>query len=185
MSSKNHPNPPRVACTNPHHCSNRSASFALVETEILNALRSWLDGYRIKLDTVGFAEDIADCRRQLERIEAEREKLKVQLDRAYTLVEQGVYSLEVFGERRDKLTRDLNELQEQQNTAEQSIAQYEADESSQQEIIPQTETLLASYDDMTVQERNELLKTILYKIEYYRGEDGIVSIDLYPRLPKA
>ena len=51
-------------------------------------------------------------------------------------------------------------------------------------FIPQTETLLASYDDMTVQERNELLKTILYKIEYYRGEDGIVSIDLYPRLPK-
>ena len=37
---------------------------------------------------------------------------------------------------------------------------------------------------MTVQERNELLKTILYKIEYYRGEDGMISIDLYPRLPK-
>ena len=32
---------------------------------------------------------------------------------------------------------------------------------------------------------NELLKTILYKIEYYRGEDGMISIDLYPRLPKA
>lgn len=128
VSSKNHPNPPRVACTNPHHCYNRSASFALVE--------------------------------------------------------QGVYSLEVFGERHDKLTRELTELQEQQDAAEQSIAQFEADESSQQEIIPQTETLLASYDDMTVQERNELLKTILYKIEYYRGEDGIASIDLYPRLPK-
>ena len=99
-------------------------------------------------------------------------------------MEQGVYSLEVFGERRDKLTRELNELQEQHDAAEQNIAQFEADESSQQEIIPQTETLLASYDDMTVQERNELLKTILYKIEYYRGEDGIVSIDLYPRLPK-
>lgn len=99
-------------------------------------------------------------------------------------MEQGVYSLEVFGERRDKLTRELNELQEQQNSAEQSLAQFEADESSQQEIIPQTETLLASYDDMTVQERNELLKTILYKIEYYRGEDGMISIDLYPWLPK-
>ena len=185
VSSKNHPNPPRVACTNPHHCSNRSAGFALVETEILNALRSWLDGYKIKLDTVGFAEDIADCQRQLERIEAEREKLKAQLDRAYTLVEQGVYSLEVFRERHDKLTGELAQLQEQQDTAEQSLRQFEADESTQQEIIPQTETLLASYDDLTVQERNELLKTILYKIEYYRGEDGIVSIDLYPRLPKA
>ena len=185
VSSKNHPNPPRVACTNPHHCHNRSASFALVETEILNALRSWLDGYKIKLDTVGFTEDIADCQRQLEQIRTERKKLIAQLDRAYTLVEQGVYSLEVFGERRDKLTCELTDLQEQQNAAEQILAQFEADESSQQEIIPQTETLLASYDDMTAQERNELLKAILYKIEYYRGEDGIVSIDLYPRLPRA
>ena len=100
-------------------------------------------------------------------------------------MEQGVYSLEVFRERHDKLTGELAQLQEQQDTAEQSLRQFEADESTQQEIIPQTETLLASYDDLTVQERNELLKTILYKIEYYRGEDGIVSIDLYPRLPKA
>ena len=150
----------------------------------MSALRSWLDGYKIKLDTVGFAEDIADCRRQLERIDAEREKLNAQLDRAYTLVEQGVYTLEVFQERRDKLTGELAALREQADAAAQTLAQLEADESSQQEIIPQTETLLASYGDMTVQERNELLKVILYKIEYYRGEDGIVSIDLYPRLPK-
>ena len=38
---------------------------------------------------------------------------------------------------------------------------------------------------MTVQERNELLKTILNKIEYYRGEDGLITIDPYPRLPEA
>ena len=90
----------------------------------------------------------------------------------------------MFQERRDKLTGELAALQEQADAAAQTLTQLEADESSQQEIVPQTEALLASYDDMTVQERNELLKTILYKIEYFRGEDGIVSIDLYPRLPK-
>ena len=33
-------------------------------------------------------------------------------------------------------------------------------------------------------ERNELLKVILEKIDYYKGADGEIVIDLYPRLPK-
>lgn len=183
-SSKNQPRPPRVACTNPHLCSNRSAEFSLVETEILNALRTWLDGYKIKVETIGFAEDIEACWRQREQLEAEREKVKAQLERAYNLVEQGVYTLEVFQERRDKLSLALSDLKAQQERLQENLARFEASESSKQEIIPQTEALLASYDEMTIQERNDLLKAILYKIEYFRGEDGVVSIDLYPRLPK-
>ena len=42
----------------------------------------------------------------------------------------------------------------------------------------------SSYDHMTNTERNELLKVILEKIDYYKGADGEIVIDLYPRLPK-
>ena len=51
-------------------------------------------------------------------------------------------------------------------------------------LIPQTETLLASYDEMTNEERNALLKEILKKIEYKKEANGKIEIDLYPRLPK-
>lgn len=44
--------------------------------------------------------------------------------------------------------------------------------------------LLDSYDHMTNQERNALLKTVLHRIEYEKGEDGKIVIDLYPRLPR-
>lgn len=64
------------------------------------------------------------------------------------------------------------------------IAKLEASQTTQANLIPQTEELLASYDDMTNEERNELLKEILEKIEYYKGADGQIVIDLYPRLPK-
>ena len=37
---------------------------------------------------------------------------------------------------------------------------------------------------MTVQERNDLLKAILEKIMYFKGQDGKIEIDLYPRLPR-
>ena len=51
-------------------------------------------------------------------------------------------------------------------------------------MIPQTDALLDSYDHMTNPERNALLKTVLHRIEYEKGEDGKIVIDLYPRLPR-
>lgn len=51
-------------------------------------------------------------------------------------------------------------------------------------LIPQTEELLQSYKDMTPEEKNKLLKAILYKIEYKKELGGKIEIDLYPRLPR-
>ena len=38
--------------------------------------------------------------------------------------------------------------------------------------------------DMTPEEKNKLLKAILYKIEYKKELGGKIEIDLYPRLPR-
>ena len=60
----------------------------------------------------------------------------------------------------------------------------EQGDSTKSSLIPQTEALLASYDDMTNEERNSLLKKILKKIEYKKEANGKIEIDLYPRLPQ-
>ena len=78
----------------------------------------------------------------------------------------------------------MEELDERRAEVQTLIAELEASQTTQANLIPQTEELLASYDDMTNEERNELLKEILEKIEYYKGADGQIVIDLYPRLPK-
>lgn len=78
----------------------------------------------------------------------------------------------------------MEELDERRAEVQTLIVKLEASQTTQANLIPQTEELLASYDDMTNEERNELLKEILEKIEYYKGADGQIVIDLYPRLPK-
>lgn len=35
-----------------------------------------------------------------------------------------------------------------------------------------------------IAERKKLLKAILYKVLYKRGKDGMIEIDLYPRIPQ-
>ncbi len=82
------------------------------------------------------------------------------------------------------MTKAMEELDERRAEVQTLIVKLEASQTTQANLIPQTEELLASYDDMTNEERNELLKEILEKIEYYKGADGQIVIDLYPRLPK-
>lgn len=174
----------RLRCVNARNCHNVSSDYDIVEREIINALRTWLEGYRVKIDTVGYADDIANCKTQLERLSQEAGKLRMQLDNAYNLVEQGVYTLELFRTRREKLTDALDEIHQRQAAVEETMHKLESSEVTQTNLIPQTEALLDSYDHMTNHERNALLKAILHRIEYAKGADGKIEIDLYPRLPK-
>lgn len=174
----------RLRCTNHRNCHNGSAYFDVVEKQIIEALREWHKGYKVKIDTVGYADDIKAAKKQLSRLEPEYKKLSAQLDNAFDLVEQGVYTLEMFQSRRAKLTSQLEEIDQQKQDLQNHISRLEASQQQKATLLPQTEELLESYDHMTNYERNELLKIILEKIDYYKGADGEIVIDLYPRLPK-
>lgn len=182
-SSQSRGGTPRLRCVNGRNCHNSSADYDVVEKEIITALRTWLEGYRVKIDTVGFADDIAEQKALLEKCDQELAKLNLQLENAFDLVEQGVYTLDLFRERRERLNSAIAEGKERRSRISTAIEKLEASETCQSNLIPQTEELLASYAEMTNQERNDLLKAILRKIEYQKGADGTIEIDLYPRLP--
>lgn len=181
--SRSRNGPPRLRCVNGRNCHNSSADYNVVEKEIITALRTWLEGYRVKIDTTGFTEDITKYKALLDKCEQQLEKLNQQLDNAFDLVEQGVYTLDLFKERREKLDKAIAEEKRQHTQISATLEKLESNDARQSDLIPQTERLLESYADMTVQERNDLLKTILQKIEYQKGADGKIEIDLYPRLP--
>ena len=77
----------------------------------------------------------------------------------------------------------MEELDERRAEVQTLIVKLEASQTTQANLIPQTEELLASYDDMTNEERNELLKEILEKIEYTAAHekdfDGLILLAAY------
>ncbi|MBR3107809.1 MAG: recombinase family protein [Clostridia bacterium] len=174
----------RIRCVNMRVCHNASADYALVEKVIIEALRQWLDGYRVKIETAGFAEDIANGKAQIEKLDQEIKRIQSQLDNACDLVEQGLYTLDFFKARREKLNEALSETESKKEAIRRSIAQLEQNNASQSALIPNTEALLESYGEMTAAERNKLLKVILRRIEYQKGPDGKIVIDLFPQLPR-
>ena len=84
----------RLKCVNSRVCRNASADYEAVEGEIISALRGWLEGYRVRIDAMGYEEELSDCRARLERLAREEGRLRAQLDNAHDLVEQGVYTSE-------------------------------------------------------------------------------------------
>ena len=174
----------RLRCVNARSCRNASADYQAVEREIVAALREWLSGYRVRIDATGYEEELAACRARLNRLMREEEKLKTQLDNAHDLVEQGVYTPAVFRERSEKLVSTLEELGRKRAELETVQERLSAAKDSGESLIPKTEALLESYERLTNRERNMLLKAVLRRIEYEKGADGKIVIDLYPRLPK-
>ena len=174
----------RLRCVNGRNCHNVSSDYDVVEKEIISALREWLKGYRIKIDTVGYAKDIEALRSQNKKFATELQKLNAQLENAYNLVEQGIYTLEIFQSRQEKLNASVTGIKTKISENEITIVRMEQSDNAKANLIPQTETLLASYDEMTNEERNALLKEILKKIGYKKEANGKIEIDLYPRLPK-
>ena len=174
---------PRFRCVNSRNCHNATADYNKVEQEIISSLRKWLDGYKVKIETKGFAEDIARC----DEVRAEQEErmsaLRKQLDNAFDLVEQGVYTLELFKERREKIEQSMDEVRQYLEQLDKSRGELE-ERDALPKLIPQTEQLLESYYEMSPEERNRLLKAVLCKVEYKREAGGKIEIDLFPRLPK-
>ena len=175
---------PRARCTNMRNCHNSTAAFELVETEIVEALKAWLVGYKVKLQTVGYADDIAANKKQIQKIDAEIKKLQGQLMNAYDLVEQGIYSKDIFISRRSVIQSSITSAEEKKTSVAEVLRRLEIAQNTQDSLIPQTERLLGSYDFMTNEERNALLKEIVQKIEYKKTRQGAIEIDLYPHLPK-
>lgn len=163
--------------------STKFCKYNLVERQITAALRVWLKGHRVKVSTIGFGEDMV-CKKKIAGLDDELEKQNAQMEKAYDMVEQEVCSLELSKTRQEKIGNSIARLQQQKNILLTSLAKYEQTDAVSSNLIPTTENPLESYDTMFPKERNVLLKEILYKIEYDKGSDGKIVIDLFPRLPK-
>ncbi len=174
----------RMRCVNMRLCHNASADYELVEKEIITALEAWLSGYRVRLeDPEALREEQERARADLSKWEKEEKKLQTQLDSAYDLLEQGAYSLALFKERQEKITAQVERAKEGAENAKALLIRLEKSQQKQDSMIPATQTLLESYGQLTTEEKNALLKLILRRIEYWRGPDGKIEIDLYPILP--
>lgn len=179
-------------------CDNISAPLQLVEEVILDALDEWLKDYKVKWDR---AKSISKGNTDLEikkiafqHAENELDVLRQQLDKAYTFLEQGIYSTEIFLERSGKLSTQISDQEALTEKLREEYTSIEQREKALKEVAPRIEKILQLYRSTnSIRAKNDLLKEVLEKVEYTKniknkkGQADVANFEirLFPKLPSS
>lgn len=181
-----------LICTGPT-CTNVGSHLQVVEERLIQALESWLERYRVEVtdgtDDRGGAEAEA-LRQSIERVDAELDTLNKQLASLHDLLEQGVYSVEVFMERSKTLNERLAEAKSQKQSLEEQLRGTTARPVELAEFVPRVEQIIGLYRELdSPAEKNAILKEILEKAVYTkersnRGKIDAFDLAIFPKLPR-
>ena len=160
---KTNPNPHLMCRT--IDCKSRSCRLDWVEAKLIDVLGEVLNG-RIEQLKGGNKKDMSgELEKSLEIAVKNFEVIKKQKLRLYDLFEQGDYSADVFAERMSLLTDRIA-------TSEAAIEKIKADiaicptANILEHLEQQTKTLLESYHELNIENKNILLKSIVDRVTY-------------------
>ncbi len=173
-------------------CTNMSAVLEEVERGVLETIRLWLAGYRLDEKTAPASPEPSDALQAQEqtaaRLASALAGLQAQRGSLFDLLEQGVYTAEVFLERSTALSartaRAKAALAEarKQLQAERELAER------QSSTVPEIGHVLELYPALkTPKEKNDLLKELLQRVEYTkttggRWVPGDTRLAIFPKL---
>lgn len=178
-------------------CKNVSSHLNLVEEKVLESLKDWLSGYRLRWEveenpkkSKNLALEIK--RKSLRKLDKEIVRLKEQQSSLDDLLEQGVYTIEKYKQRSHELEKRMLQSEDSYKKLQEEIVAEEAREESRKLIIvPKVEKLLETYYALATPEaKNDLLKEVLEKVIYSKTKNGRRSPDkfditLFPKLPRS
>ena len=176
-------------------CDNVSSQLSLVEERILQALRLWLDSYKVEIkqgvpDNPG--TEVKLIKQSIATMEKDLSTYQTQFDNLHNLLEQGIYSVDTFLERSKVLNDKIEGTTGEKERLEKRLETVSKQQMGRKEIIPKVEKIMEVYDRLSSPAtKNELLKEVLEKAVYtklmsgrWHAKPDEFTLELYPKLPK-
>ena len=164
-----------LCCTNTK-CNNISSKVDIIEKKILDGLKIWLKDYQEEIDNVSILQsninDIITMKQaSLKKIDKSLEECNTKLEKIYDFLEKGIYNISIFTERKNKILKEQNDLSSQYVALEKELSELEKTEKAKKDLIPKTQNILTEYNKCSsMKERNDLLKSIIKKVEYLKTQ---------------
>lgn len=154
---------PRYLCNGQTHCGSRSSSSENVILAVIDSVTSIITEFELKLESKN-TDNTEVYDNIIAGLEKELDKLEIRQNELYNLLEEKIYSREVFVERNNLLANQrqiLNEKLENVKSMKPTIINYE-------ERIVQFKKVIELLKDSGVEaaEKNKWLKNLIEKIEY-------------------
>lgn len=172
-------------------CPTCSAYVHAVEDLTLQTLGGWIADFEARQADAHAPSADADAARLI-ALAQRREQLatlQAQSGRLYDLLEQGVYSIEVYRERRAALDAKLAEAR----TAIEALSASHPNDPLAP-LIPQVRTVLDAYRAApTPGDKNALLRSVIERIVYHKTQrcmrnnqpGDFLTLVIYPKIPTA
>lgn len=168
---------PMVMCPTPR-CPTVGSRRDVVEDALLDSLRDWLKAYQVDAAGQGAGKSgddgaIRNAEQSLARVKKQLEQLQVQQANLFDLLEQGVYTKEVFLSRSRNLAGRIAEAETQAGALSEHLAALRKAQLLQSSIVPRMQTVLEVYGTLeTPAEKNALLKTAVDHVVYSKSTGG-------------
>lgn len=173
----------------PLYCGNISSNSDLVEHKLIDELKEELKNFNYFLENTN--QELKKKKQQIENEKSillkEIQKKETMIDRCCEMLEEGIYTKEKYLKRINTLESELNALKS--NLEGLSSISFD-DEERALRNIPILEKVLDEYWNLTGKQKNEILKSIIEKIEYTkttptRGQinnDKPIELKIYLRI---
>jgi DNA invertase Pin-like site-specific DNA recombinase len=166
-----------------------ASDLTVVEDALLDAMETWLVDFEMQI-SADTPTDTSSLDAALSALDKEIAQLNAQEEKAYDLVETGVYSTEVFLSRTRSIAERRAKIEKQSDSLRSERDNLVMLHNSRVEFLPKLRHVLDVYPSSSPKQKNELLKTVLDKCEYRKtnrdrwkgGSD--MQLTLYPKLPK-
>lgn len=182
-------NPYDVLMCTTDQCPTIGSSLEVVEKALVESLSDWVKNY--KLSPVSIKSLVPEKEKLLELALKENEQLKVQNERLYDLLEQGIYDTNMFIKRSKLLQDKIIESEHNIEELKKELIYEKEKEANINSFIPHCENLLSFYWDLSIEDRNTALKMLLDSVEYEKttrnkrgeGEKPTFELTLRPKIP--
>lgn len=160
-----------LRCPN-RYCDNVSAPLYLIEEKVIETLQHWLDNYILEYEQKEYVSNELQVKEDaLLNCEKELRTLNEQKNNAFDLLEQGVYTPDIFQSRIRLLSDKILTVTTEISDLKQSIEAEKDTEYTINNFIPHFQNVLDVYHDTSdIATKNELLKSIVNSIEYVKLE---------------
>lgn len=158
-----------LKCSN-RYCDTVASKLYLVDNAVIDFLTNWIEEYKVNVERNSplLPESTLDVyKNNLAALTTELDTVNAQINKTYDLLEQGIYTPEIFAERREKLIARKAELDAKISDISGELEKYRESRSIRENFIPHFENVLAVYRTTPdIAEKNRLLKTIVRRISY-------------------
>lgn len=181
-----------LKCPN-RNCNNVSSPIFLIEKNIVIELTEWLSPYKNNSIPIILENELTTHlmtkKNTLSRLESELLRITDQIHNTFDLLEQGIYTPDIFTQRNTFLTKKKEQLLHTIDITNTSIEREQSYKPIQDTNIAYIKNIIADYDIIpTAELKNLALKSILSRIEYQKDNPNTrgnllnenFSLTLYP-----